>query len=229
VEPKKDNESTGSNNMKKLKRTDLSKKLPRHPTRKYPTRKLSDIKGIVVHCTDNYWDVWELARRDITPGKTNPVSSRGCPECTYHSFITKEGKIYRTVDYTKSSWHAAGYNAKTVSTCIQYLATGNKEAPPKVQMEALYNHLADEAVTLKIVPDKLLIRGHRELKGTGYLIDRGGHKRLKKTCPGLLVDLDALRLEVAKRMQKILKSRGLYKGEIDGLFGPRSKVALANA
>ena len=212
--------------MSKPKIINLTKSLPKHPTRKYKTRNLSNIKGIVVHCTDNDWTVEELVQRDITSGKNNPVSSKGCPECTYHGFVDKDGTIYQTVDYNKVSWHAAGYNSKTVGVVIRYMATGNENPPPTVQLNSLYKLLAELALSFHIKPDSLHLRGHRELQGTGFIIKQG-HKRLKKTCPGMLVSLDHMRLQTSKLMQKRLKKSGYYNGAIDGLFGPKSLKALA--
>lgn len=211
--------------MKELKIIELTRKLPRHPTRRYKNRRLKEIKGLVLHCTDNTWTVEELARRDITPGKSNPVSSKGCPECTYHYFIDHDGTIYHTVNMSKIVWHAAGYNSKTAAVVIRYIATNNPNPPGRKQMTSVYRLLTKLALMLRVVPDSLHIRGHRELRGTGYLI-RNGHKRLKKTCPGLLINLDTVRVKVAKLMQLELKRKSLYKGGIDGIFGPNSMAAL---
>lgn len=205
---------------------DLTKKLARHPSRKYALRRARDIKGLVLHCTDNNWGVEELAQRDITPGPQNPVSPRGCPECTYHYYVDYDGKIYHTVNDNKVTWHAAGYNTKTLSMVIRYTVTGNPNPPPEAQLKAAYRQLARLALKYRITPDSLHLRGHRELKGTGYIV-RAGHKRLKKTCPGLLINLDNMRVKIGRTMQKIMKNELYYDGEIDGIFGPRSLAALS--
>jgi hypothetical protein len=67
--------------------------------------------------------------------------------------------------------------------------------------------------------------GHRELKGTGWTMFKGS-KRLRKTCPGIKVDLDKVRRSVARFMQIVLGADGFYTGKVDGLFGPRSKKAF---
>ena len=78
-------------------------------------------------------------------------------------------------------------------------------------------------MNLGVDPDMIL--GHRELPGTGYKIIRG-IKRLRKTCPGLLVNMSQVRYAVSIEVQKFLRDMGLYSGRIDGLFGRNSEKAL---
>ena len=78
---------------------------------------------------------------------------------------------------------------------------------------------------LHIDPDN--IKGHRELPGTGYRIVNGV-KKLRKTCPGMLVNLDKVRYIVSMAVQRVLKTQGLYQDKIDGIFGPISEKALKN-
>ena len=63
------------------------------------------------------------------------------------------------------------------------------------------------------------IRGHRELKMTGWIPGPKGSRRLRKTCPGMLIDLDKFRRSVSTYMQIVLKDAGVYNGSIDGIFG----------
>ena len=73
------------------------------------------------------------------------------------------------------------------------------------------------------IPDSVV--GHRELKGTGWVLFKGS-KKLRKTCPGIHVDLDLLRTNVSKYMQIVLGINDFYHGSIDGIFGPNSNKAL---
>jgi len=208
-----------------MKAIEIHSELPRHPRKEYQKRKLSKIKKIVIHTTDRDWTPRQVAEYDIGP---NHISSTGCPAITYHEVIMPTGKVYHTLPYKEVSWHAAGHNKDSIAIALSYKATtgepGVNNKPPRLAMLSLYSRLSALCLRLKITPHAIL--GHRELKGTGFFFDRKGHKRLRKTCPGLKVDLDKVRKNVAFFMQTVLKIKHLYTGKIDGDFGPESYKAL---
>lgn len=204
---------------------DLSKSLPRNVNVKPSSRTLSDIKRIVIHTTDDETTILALAKYDINP---NHISDTGCPTITYNDVILKSGQVFHTLEYTTVSWHVGPWNPGSVAVSLMYQCTdknGNDAfGPSDLMLKTCYDHCADLCLYLRLTPDNIV--GHRELSGTGFNIFKGS-KVLRKTCPGLKVDLDLMRVEVAKRMQKKLKDKGLYQGDIDGSFGPGSKVALS--
>ena len=53
-----------------------------------------------------------------------------------------------------------------------------------------------------------------------------GSKRLRKTCPGLSIDMKEFRHKVAKNMQWTLALLKAYRGEVDGIWGSQSRAAL---
>jgi hypothetical protein len=210
---------------------DLVPTLPTHPKKKPKIRKLSDIKKIVVHTTD--WDIQplELAKYDLGP---NHIDSTGCPTITYHYYISKFGEVSRTADETWVTWHAAMHNSNSIAICLAYktdpdFESGKTHLPkegriPTVPMlAALTLLLAHLCKFLHISPKE--IYGHRELIGTGFILAKG-HKKLKKTCPGMSINLDVLRGLVAAELQKQMQSIGLYLGKIDGDWGPKSQAAF---
>lgn len=210
---------------------DLVPVLPTHPKKKPKVRKLSDIKKIVVHTTD--WDIQplELAKYDLGP---NHIDSTGCPSITYHYYIGKSGEVCRTADEAWVTWHAAMHNGNSVAICLAYktdpvFESGKSKIPapgkvPTPEMtKSLLSLLAHLCKKLKVSP--LEIWGHRELSGTGFILVKG-HKQLRKTCPGMSIDLDALRNAVVIQLQQEMKDKGLYAGKVDGDWGPKSQAAF---
>lgn len=188
-------------------------KLVRHPTKKYQTRKLSQIKRTILHCSDHAKaDAYEIARWDITPTYTkngkvyaNPLSDTGAPGMTYHAFVDQEGDLFQAQDFTTVSWHAAGHNTDSVGVCIQYRATGNSQPPPEVQLKAAIDYIAHVNIHFGIPANQTF--GHRELLGTGYNL-ADGKKVLRKECPGIKIDLDRFREDLDVRMRALLKEKG---------------------
>lgn len=202
--------------------------LPVNKTKKPTIRKLNAIKKIVVHCTDDTLKPLELARYDVGP---NHISSTGCPTCTYHYYINQAGEVYQLVDDTTETWHAGGHNSNSVAICLSYktdpaVENKKKDEPdpantPSVQMRVA---LQDLLVVLckKLAVSPIDIFGHRELFGTGFILLKG-HKALKKTCPGMTVDLELLRYGVAAELQMELKVK------VDGEWGPKSEKAFRDS
>jgi len=214
-----------------MKIENIADKLVKHPTRKYGKRPIASIKRTILHTSDHATaTAYDIAQWDITPTYTkngrvykNNLSDKGAPGMTYHAFIDKSGKIYHTSNFDNLTWHAAGHNTDSLGICIQYKATGNTKPPPLKQIKTAIEYLSYVNLYLGIPPNQTF--GHRELKGTGWFFSKG-KKRLRKTCPGMLVNLDSMRDDITISMQKRLKKEYLYKGRIDGDFGPKSLAAL---
>jgi hypothetical protein len=203
---------------------DIVGDLPVHPTKKYKLRELSDIKRIVVHTTDWRTSPKTIAIFDIEP---NHISKTGCPAITYHEMVMDTGLVYHCLPFRQVSWHAGIWNPGSLALAMVFRVSDSKgrdvHAPSENLLKTTQTRLGQLCLELGLTPDKVV--GHRELKGTGWFFSKGS-RRLRKTCPGLKVDLDLLRTNVAKYMQIILKLNGAYKGEIDGDFGPLSRGAL---
>jgi hypothetical protein len=210
---------------------DLTKSLPVHPKKKPDTRKSSEIKKLVVHTTD--WNITPeaLAQYDIGP---NHISSTGCPSITYAYLVERDGTVCKTAPETWVTWHVGNHNRSCLGISLVYKTDAKFESgksksvsadnvPSLEQMTSLTALLVTLALSLGIEPQNVV--GHRELEGTGFIWVKE-HKQLRKTCPGMAVNLDDLRLHVAKGMQTVLLEEGLYTGKIDGLWGPKSRAAL---
>ena len=209
-----------------VKSVNVFQSLPRHPTKKYGYRALSSINKIVIHTSDRDWSITELAKFDIEP---NHISDTGCPAITYHDVIMKTGVVFHTLPYKEVSWHAGGYNSGSVAVALMYRCTDpetqkDRFHPTTNALKALVSHCGKLCLRFNLTPDRVL--GHRELFGTGWFRNKHGSKRLRKTCPGLKINLDVLRKNIAEYMQIYLRLTGLYRGKIDGDFGHNSRKAL---
>jgi hypothetical protein len=205
---------------------DLSRDLARHPNKVYRQRKLSRIKRIVVHTTDWGASAKTIAEYDIKP---NHISETGCPAITYHELIGISGNPYKTLDYEEVSWHAGMWNLGSVAIALAYKCSNKKGEdvykPKRKLMTALHVRCGEMCLDFGLTPDKVI--GHRELKGTGWFIFKGS-RRLRKTCPGINVDLELMRKNIARYMQIVLGTNGFYTEAIDGIFGTKSKEALTS-
>jgi len=193
--------------------------LPKHPTRIW--KKRGKPTRIVVHCTaSSNQNPYKTARYHITPG--NHLSKKGAPGLAYHDFITDIGVVYHCNYYEDRCWHAGAYNKSSIGVTMAFKGHLG-DSPTADQMDALEQHLTRLCLYYRILPKNII--GHREVPGMWSILGNGSRK-YKKTCPGMAVNLERLRNELTKRMQRKLAAEGLYTGGIDGLFGKKSKKAL---
>jgi N-acetyl-anhydromuramyl-L-alanine amidase AmpD len=200
---------------------DIRKTIPRHPTRKWKTR--TNVTHVVVHTTgSSNQDPAKTAAYHISVGKQNHISALGCPGLAYADFITKDGTVYHCNSYTDITWHASLYNSRSIGVVMAFEGqNGDMPLPP--QYEALLSHLVILCLYIGILPQNII--GHREVPGMMTILGNGS-KRYRKSCPGMAIDLDLMRKQIATRLQERLKEEACYSGEIDGIFGPKSQTAL---
>lgn len=107
---------------------DVSAELPHSAHSRYESRKVDEIKLVVVH---------HSATQSGTPGAFARfhVETRGWPGIGYHFVVGKKGELWRTNALTTVSYHARGHNRESVGVCLVGDFT---EAPPSaVQLAAL--------------------------------------------------------------------------------------------
>ena len=165
------------------------------PTSRAPERRDSGaIDTIALHCTGvPGWNVWDVARYHTGP---NHISLDGCPTICYAYFIEPDGLIYRCLPLDVRSWHAGPWNDRAVGVCM---ASGGIVPIPRIQLAAAVELCARIAVELSLPPERVL--GHRELEGSGYIVE-GGEVIRRKECPGAAVDLDAFRRAVGLALSR---------------------------
>ena len=127
--------------------------LPKHGTKKYKTRLLSDIKYIVIH---------HSATKNGSPlsfAKYH-VESRNWPGIGYHYVIGKDGIIHKTNNLTTMSYHAGSCNRQGIGICL----IGNFEEDRPTQEQ--YNALAKLTKELQKKYSWLIIKKHKDLTKT---------------------------------------------------------------
>lgn len=182
---------------------DISKEWPKYNKRKGvpPTRKLSDIDMIIVHCTADEdlvgSDVYSIIKYHTNP---NHVCASGCWTICYHYYIENvngETVIWHTVPEEIRTFHAGVWNNRSIGVVID---KREKDEIDENKKDALVNLLTDLCYTFKINP-YTGIWGHRHLYFTGWVFDtKTGLVLNKKTCPGILqlnYNFDNLRNDVS--------------------------------
>lgn len=193
---------------------DITEEVPHNPRYKAIPLRGTPPWVIALHCDDApNWDVWNLINYDL---RANHISSKGCPCPTYQYYITRPGKVYKIAQEAYYTWHAGvglatrvlysipDWNRAAMAVCFAHDPDVEPDLTPE-QYEVGELLIAHRAVT-RVIQSRD-VRGHRELEGTGY---RPRHpEKLRKTCPGMGVDLDGIRLRV-----KLLKLK-LMNGEVE--------------
>jgi N-acetyl-anhydromuramyl-L-alanine amidase AmpD len=95
------------------------------------------------------------------------------------------------------AWHAGPWNGRSIGVCLAYEA-GDAPAPQE-QLAAAADLCARLALEHGLSSERVL--GHRELDGTGFVIENGVRVQ-RKECPGRAVDMDAFRQAVARAMAR---------------------------
>lgn len=96
---------------------DIRKKLPRHASKKFARRSLSQIDQVVLHHTAGRIDETpeEIAAYHVGP---NHISSTGTPGISYTLVIDAQGRIYWCNDIESITWHVSNENTHSVSICV---------------------------------------------------------------------------------------------------------------
>ncbi len=135
---------------------DLVDTLPRHSTKTYHTRSLSEIEYLVIH------------HSALTPaaGPKNiaqyHVTRRDWPGIGYHFLVGDDGTLYQGNDVETISHHAAGMNTAGLGIC--FLGSFMQEVPPEPQIRAGAHLTAWLMQELDLPLDK--VRGHKEFMDT---------------------------------------------------------------
>lgn len=132
---------------------DLRGKLPAREDAQYRTRDASIIEGMV-------WHHSATAGQTIRSIAEYHTQAKGWPEIAYHYAIGYDGRIYRLLDVTKWSNHAAGQNKRTIGVVL----IGNyQEREPSEEMLSAAARLQDDLIEAH---DLQYIWLHRDVKAT---------------------------------------------------------------
>jgi len=135
---------------------DLVDKLKKHPTKRYGTRPLSQIKHLVIH-------------HSAVPPSVGPerianyhVDNLGWPGIGYHFEIAADGTIYKTNHLETVSYHAAHVNPVGVGIC--FAGNFTDTIPTEAQLKSGAQLCAYLLQELDL--DKDSIKGHKEFMNT---------------------------------------------------------------
>ena len=142
------------------------------------------IKYIIVHHSGRDGSTVESIRR------THQLQFKWF-DIGYHRVVYDDGTVHRGRPDEKPGAHVAGFNRESMGVCLS--GNLNKRPPAAAQYAKLIDELVDLCFWHSLPADAVL--GHRE---TRTLVP----KRLatRKSCPGLFVDMDQVRADVAARM-----------------------------
>lgn len=148
-------------------------KLPRHASRHYNTRSLSQIDTIIVHHTAGpaTQTPADIARYHTQPG--NHICDAGCPGIGYHYMIDRSGNAYQVNELKTISYHVTNANTRSVGVCL--IGNYDNLSPTTAQLKTV------ESVIKEInrkVGKKLSIAGHRDFAN--------------KSCPGAHIDVNEI-------------------------------------
>lgn len=132
---------------------DITDALPKHPTKIYTTRTLSQVTTHVVHHTATV--------PTVTPEQiaNYHVSSLGWPGIGYHFVVAANGTIYQTNRVTTTSYHVASHNGYCVGTCL--VGNFTQYAPTPAQLAGL--RFLQNVWLPGIFGHELTLKGHKEM------------------------------------------------------------------
>ncbi len=157
-----------------------------HPTKKYATRDLSKVDTIIVHQTDGY----DKGINSVYGTANYHVETKKWPGISYHRFITDDGEIYKTNNLETKSYHAGGYNERSVGVVV----TGRHRFDSSKSNEEIIGTTKYKSLVNSIV--NLL----RELPNKDIKIISHASVSTERSDPNL--DMDQLREDVKKKLSQ---------------------------
>ena len=170
--------------------------LPSHATKFYSRRNLSEIDTIVLHQTDSE-DKGKFSAYDVA---RYHVNNNGWAGIGYHYFITDDGGIYKTQELNTISYHASGWNNRSVGVVI----TGKHRCVDDKQ---------DNNVLIGKKKYKSLVFALAKIQNSLFKkVDIIGHSKISpiKSCPNL--NMEQLKEDVKKKDYSLLfkRSQSVY-------------------
>ena len=221
--------------VKKPEIKDGRKTLPRHASRKWGKRKLTDIKGIVLHQTAGNDSVTGTAKYHVGP---NHISDQGCPAICYTYYVDQKGTIHQCNDHESVTWSQGGgtpplHGTRGNNNYLAIVCGGDfsgpghngRHKPTEVQLKSVTSLILWLQAKLKLPPTAVF--GHYHFG--------------KRACPGtrlekLVEELRSTGLNLPKKdaeWQQMLADLGFDLGEwgpnkdgVDGDWGNASRQAL---
>ncbi len=110
----------------------------------------------------------------------------------YHWYVEEDGYGSQGRNDDEIGAHVGGFNENSLGLCVS--GAGDHEAWNPKQTAAMLRKVAEWMRTYHVPVERVV--GHRETPGLGA-------PPVSKTCPGLLIDLDAVRAALTERLETV--------------------------
>lgn len=163
-----------------MKLVDLRGKLPVHETKRYKTRKLTDIRSLGIHHSLTFSGTAEAFAG-------YHVGTNNWPGIGYAYVIERDGTVYWCWDWDVVSYHVGDSNKHALGICM--VGDFRMQRPTPEQYAAaleLVRYLQGE------IPTATKVKGHSEYPGYSW-----------KPCP--VIDMDEFRMRVEEDGVEMLK------------------------
>ncbi len=151
------------------------------------------INAIVLHTAASYY--WK-AKRVVHPSAADidryHREHNGWRMIGYHWYVEQDGHAVPGRRDDEVGAHVGGLNLHTLGLCVS--GHGDFEAWNERQRREVLRKCAEWCQLYALPVDRVI--GHREA-------ERFGAPPVHKTCPGVLIDLDELRAELARRLETV--------------------------
>ncbi|WP_339294330.1 peptidoglycan recognition family protein [Paenibacillus sp. FSL W7-1279] len=158
-----------------MKLVDLRGKLPIHKTKRYKTRRLTDIRSIAIHHS--------LTLTGSPEAFANyHVSTNGWPGIAYAFVVQRDGTVYKCWDPEIVTYHVGNSNKHSLGICL--VGDFRSQQPTAQQYQATIELVRQ---LRKVIPTAQQVKGHSEYPGYSW-----------KACPVINMntfrdDLDQIR------------------------------------
>lgn len=151
---------------------DLRGKLPRHATKRYSTRKLTDIRSIAIHHS--------LTLTGSAAAFANyHVGTNNWPGIAYTYVISQDGTVSQCLDWTQVGFHVGNSNRHALGICL--VGDFRSQKPSAAQYQAAIQLIW---YLQRQIPSAKEIKGHSEYPGYSW-----------KACP--VISMSKFRTDVA--------------------------------
>ncbi|MCR8656916.1 peptidoglycan recognition protein family protein [Paenibacillus endoradicis] len=169
---------------------DLKGRLPVHKTKKYNSRKASDIRSLAIHHS-------LTLSGSAQAFATYHVNTNGWPGIAYTYVIDRDGTINQCLDHTTVGYHVGNSNKHALGICL--VGDFRTQQPTDAQ----YKSALELVKWLQLqLPSAVEVKGHSQYPGYSW-----------KACP--VINMDQFRSDVTKGENEEMTEA--ERKEVDGL------------
>lgn len=151
------------------------------------------LQWIVLHTAASYdWRNKVVVHQSIKTVANYHVQHNGWNAIGYHWYVEQDGQGERGRNDDVVGAHVGGFNTDSLGLCVS--GHGDFEPWNDAQMAEVMRKCAQWCGLYRIPADHVI--GHREAP-------EHGAPPVHKTCPGMLVDMNRVRSELADRLAKM--------------------------